>query len=147
MCYLDWFVCFLTPKDARETKILQECVFFFLEAIQQSSITRQAMRLIRCCQVSFPSSAFKAKRLNSGSESWIEICHLLQVRTETSIEANQFYTVCTMFFFFPYLDINFFLLVTHIINHNLGIALPIPKGNNYILQKCPIIQDFYWHRI
>lgn len=103
-CATSWFVCFSTPSDVCKTKISQALYFFFFLL---SNPTKQHHSTLQCnfsgiARNCFFYSDFKAKRLNSGSENWIEICHLLQVRTETSIEANQFYTVYTMgcFFFF-----------------------------------------------
>lgn len=108
-CATSWFVCFSTPSDVCKTKISQALYFHFFFLL--SNPTKQHHSTLQCnfsgtARNCFFYSDFKAKRLNSGSENWIEICHLLQVRTETSIEANQFYTVYTMGWFF--LDINFF---------------------------------------
>ena len=105
------------PQTSLRPKLAQKYVFFLL-AIQPRSINLQVMQLIRFCQVSFPFSAFKAKG-STVDQSWIEICHLLQVRTETSIEANQFHTVYTMRFLFFGTSKMFVFPpgYTHIINH------------------------------
>lgn len=118
MCYL--MICVLL--DTQRCLWDQNFPMFFFtppsssEAIRQSSIAP----LGGATRNRFFYSDFKAKRLNSGSENWIEICHLLQVRTETSIEANQLDTVYTMgwtFFFFFLLffrtSISFLPLLTH----------------------------------
>lgn len=105
-------ICVLldTPKKkSTKTKINKRIYPFFF-----SFYSDQTKRLIRCCHqfLFFFSFQLLRQKVNSGSESWIEICQLLQVRTETSAEANQFCTVYTIFGHL-FLLFFFFSMVTH----------------------------------
>lgn len=127
MCYLNWFVCFSTPKDVCETKIS----LFFL-TIQPSSITLQAMQLIRYCQVSFPFFQL----LRQKAQQWIRELNWnlpftssknRDIRWGKSILYHAFFWTS---FFFPGNTHTHTHIINHLVKqtHNQGIALPIPKG-------------------
>lgn len=119
MCYLDWFVCFSTPRDGFETSV----------AIRSHSIT-QVMQLVRYCQVSFPFSALRQR-----AKQWIRELNWNLPFTSSKnwdIHWGKSILYCVYHaFIWTSKSFFFFTQVTHIINHlthNLRIALPIPNG-------------------
>lgn len=89
---------------------------FFSNPTKQHNYTGDVTYQVLPGVISFPPPlplAFKAKGSTVDHSVELKVCHLLQVRTKTSIEANQFSTVYTIF-----LDIIFFL-VTHNIDHHV----------------------------